>query len=186
MSEEEKNITADEAAGNEAQEESLPLATIIGQAVSQCARAQQASAESMWDYLDQTAFHVKKGMREVAMMQFDFEVEGENLQIRLPLISVLPAQYVQIRDVQVDFNVEIDEDAVMQKAANLKRLCPVKMAPTKQRILRSKRTKHNLHNNISVSIKAGNIDMSGGMARLLEMAGMRGILIRPVEETKKT
>ena len=120
------------------------------------------------------------------MMQFDFEVEGENLQIRLPLISVLPAQYVQIRDVQVDFNVEIDEDAVMQKAANLKRLCPVKMAPTKQRILRSKRTKHNLHNNISVSIKAGNIDMSGGMARLLEMAGMRGILIRPVEETKKT
>ena len=164
------------------QEESLPLATVIGKAVSQCARAQQAAARSMWERLEEIAFDSKGGKKEVAMIRFDFQVEGKKMTVRLPLISVLPAQYILIRDVQVDFNVSIDAEEATKTAGALARRCMVRVAPSRTQIQRTKNSRYNLHNNISVKIKAGNLDMSGGMARLLEMAGSRGILIRPVEE----
>jgi hypothetical protein len=39
-------------------------------------------------------------------------------------------------------------------------------------------------NATSVTIKAGALDMSGGMARLLELAGSRAVLVRTVGDKK--
>ena len=184
----------------EPQEESLPLGTIISKAVSQCAEAQQAAAASMWEYLREVAFD-PKSPREVAMLQFDFVAQHKKLKIRLPLISVLPVQYVQIRDVEIDFNVSLDEEEALNKDTSLTKVtrsltktsmtrltrsCPVRLAPSKTKIQQSKSSGNGMQHNISVKIKAGNLDMSGGMARLLELAGSRGIRITPLEEVAET
>ena len=179
----------------------LPLGTIIGKAVSQCAEAQQAAVASMWEYLREVAFD-PESPRDVAMLQFDFAVQHKRMKIRLPLISVLPVQYVQIRDVEIDFDVVIDEKKSAQKDTTLKqrtmrtlsktsptklaRICPVRLAPSTARKRLKVDSEKNSYTDIRVKIKAGNQDMSSGMARLLELAGSRGIRITPLDEIAET
>lgn len=159
--------------------EALPLATVIQQAVSQCAGAQHAAAESMWERFEKAAFTTVGGKKEVAMIQFNFVVDGKRGTLRIPLLTILPAQYIQIRDVEVDFNVSLD----MERSTDMRR-CPVKMAPSRRLLLQRKTSDYDLHNNISVTIKAGALDMSGGMARLLELAGSRAVLVRAAGDKK--
>ena len=178
----------------------LPLATVIGKAVSQCAEAQQASAASTWEYLREIAFD-PKNPKEVAMLQFDFVVQHKRLKIRLPLISVLPVQYVQIRDVEIDFNVDVDRKNAAKKdtaaakvtrslsktsLTRLSRICPVRLAPSRMKVQQDTDTDNGMENHIRIKIKAGNMEMSGGMARILELAGSRGIRINPLEEIAET
>ena len=179
-------------------EKTLPLGTIIGKVVSQCAEAQQAAGASMWEYLRQVAFD-PDSPREVAMLQFDFVDQNKRLKVRLPLISVLPAQYVQIRDVEIDFNVSINTQDAKKKVkkaegkmrtlsktslTRLTRICPVRLAPPKKTVQADADASTSFENNIRVKIKAGNMDISGGMARLLELASNRGVRITPLEEAE--
>ena len=183
------------------QEETLPLGSIISKAVSQCAEAQQAAANSMWEYLRDAAFLPGESRKEMVFVQFDFESYGKKLKVRLPLISIIPVQYIQIRDVEIDFNVSLDQEQGAKTDASVTRLtgvlskrpltrlattCPVRLVPSVKQIKRTKNENYSLQNNISVKIKASNLDMSGGMARLLELAGSRGIRITPLEKPAET
>ena len=152
----------------------------------------------MWEYLRQVAFD-PDSPREVAMLQFDFVDQHKRLKVRLPLISVLPAQYVQIRDVEIDFNVSINTQDAKKKVkkaegkmrtlsktslTRLTRICPVRLAPPKKTVQADADASTSFENNIRVKIKAGNMDISGGMARLLEMAGTRGVRVTPLEDAE--
>lgn len=183
------------------QETTLPLGTIISKVVSQCAEAQQAAANSMWEYLREAAFIRGKERTEMVFVQLDFESYGKKLKVRLPLISIIPIQYIQIRDVEIDFSVALDEEQATKvdesatrltptlakrSLSRLARTCPVRLAPSVKQIKRTQNSNYSLKNHINVKIKAGNLDMSGGMARLLELAGSRGIRITSPEEEAET
>ena len=186
----------------EPQEETLPLATIISKAVSQCAEAQQAAANSMWEYLHDVAFFTGEERTEMVFVLFDFESYGKKLKVRLPLISIIPIQYIQIRDVEIDFEVAIDQEEAEKKDTSatiltrslhtkrtmtkMARICPVRLAPSKTKIQQSQNAGRSQKNNISVKIKAKNLDMSGGMARLLELAGSQGIRVTPLKKEAET
>jgi len=153
--------------------QSQPLAKIIGQAVKHCAKAQNKALDSMLQYIEESSFTTVDGHREVAMLSFVFELDGKKNTIRMPLISVVPAQFVQINDVEINFNVDI---------SNNQKKYAVRIAPSRSAIKRVGTSSYDLQRNINVNIRAANIDMSGGMARLLQLASTNGIRIKPVDE----
>lgn len=178
--------------------ETLPLGDIIHQAVTRCALAQQAAALSMLQQIESDPFMTVKGKRKPAMLRFDCQADGKKMKVRLPLITVVPPQFIQIRDVEIDFNVTIDtKGETTAKRGNrpdragMTRMLPVRMAPSVQLMRKRPRlrsgassTSTSLHNNISVKIKASNLEMSGGMARLLELAGARAVRIQEVKDKR--
>lgn len=178
--------------------ETLPLGDIIHQAVTRCALAQQSAALSMLRQIEDDPFMTVKGKRKPAMLHFDCQADGKKMNIRLPLITVVPPQFIQIRDVEIDFNVTIDtKGETTTKLGNhpdrarMTKMLPVRMAPSVQLMQRRQRlrsgatsTSTSLHNNISVKIKASNLEMSGGMARLLELAGARAVRIQEVKDKR--
>lgn len=154
----------------------LPLSTLITQAVQQCVQAQYNAQDSMLEYIEQSMFSTKDGKRSVAMFSFSFVENGERVFVRMPLAMVVPAQFLQIQDIEIDFNVDIRSTGKLDYK--------VAYAPSRKAIKSAKSTTYDLRNNIAVNIKASNLGMSGGMARLLEIAGTHATTLRPSDQNK--
>jgi hypothetical protein len=52
--------------------------------------------------------------------------------------------------------------------------------PSRQSIRRTRSGDYDMTNNISVNIRAANIDMSSGMARQLQLASTNGVIVKPI------
>jgi hypothetical protein len=80
-------------------------------------------------------------------------------------------QFMQIDDVEINFNVAISSN---------KKSYEVVLMPSRQSIRRTRSGDYDMTNNISVNIRAANIDMSSGMARLLQLASTNGVIVKPI------
>ena len=149
----------------------LPLASLIQQAVSNCASAQQEALMSMLENIEEKAFVAGEQHQKALMISFVCDIDGVPHTIRLPLLTVVPMQFMQIDDVEINFNVAIHSN---------KKSYEVVLMPSRQSIRRTRSGDYDMTNNISVNIRAANIDMSSGMARLLQLASTNGVIVKPI------
>lgn len=162
------------------------LSSIISRAFKESAHAQMDAAKTMKDYLLQTMFKNK----ELQMLSFTYFIDGQKHLLKMPLASVIPAQFIQIKDVEIDFAITVQST---QNSSGTKRINRVVLTKSrallrKQALMRLRRglivKKNELpkqYHAINVKIKGQNSDISGGMARLLQIATTHGTSIKPIE-----
>ncbi len=161
------------------------LSSIISRAFKESAHAQMDAAKTMKDYLLQTMFKNK----ELQMLSFTYFIDGQKHLLKMPLASVIQAQFIQIKDVEIDFAITVQST---QNSSGTKRINRVVLTKSrallrKQALIRLRRgtiAKSEVpkqHHAINVKIKGQNSDISGGMARLLQLATTYGTSIKPIE-----
>lgn len=164
----------------------LPFNEVIRKAVTSCTEAQKALMDDMQKYIEECAFTTNgDGKQEVAMLHFTFEAEGRSQEISLPLITVMPPQLIHIRDVEMNFSVtSIIEGNQLKKAKTdgeegkkTNKNILVRFSPSQKVVERSRQSVFDMRNIIEVNIKAQECDMSGGMARLLELISTQGMKV---------
>ncbi|MGX8696171.1 MAG: DUF2589 domain-containing protein [Prevotella sp.] len=160
-----------------------PFADIIQRAVSCCTQAQFAMFDSMMDYVERSTFVTQGGKRELAMLHFSFHANGQQHTIKLPLVTVVPPQLIQLREAEFNFNVCITK---LQTTGSKKSL-NVRFSPSRRAIREvassESASQFDIRNVIQVSIKASDLGMSGGMSRLLELAGTQAISLKTPDST---
>lgn len=154
-----------------------PFSDVIRRAVTQCAEAQQSGLETMLKEIEKNMFVTQRGKKEVAMLHFSFESEGRQYTIKLPLITVVPPQIIQIHEAEFNFNVIITK----VDTSNTRKEFQVRYAPSRSKVKSTQSSVFDLRNIVNVNIKAADLGISGGMSRLLELATTRGIQVRTVE-----
>ncbi len=154
------------------------LSSIIWRAIKDCADAQREAAMTSRDLiLNNIMFEnsAKNGQSNLRMLCFTYNADGEQQQLRMPLTSVVPAQFIQIKDVEIDFNVKIQSVENKLKVQIVRR--PLQRLPSATK----KQTSQTNESSIRINIKGRNIDMSSGMARVLQLATSIGTVIKPLD-----
>jgi len=154
------------------------LSSIIWRAIKDCADAQREAAATSRDLILNNILFDKSaqnGQSNLRMLCFTYNADGEQQQLRMPLASVVPAQFIQIKDVEIDFNVYLQsmEKGFKVKIArrHLRRMASLSQTQTSQ-------TKDT---SIRINIKGKNADMSSGMARVLQLVTGTGTVIKPLD-----
>lgn len=161
-----------------------PFSEMIQRTVSGCTKAQRGLLDIMLNYVKDSTFTKKGGKNELAMLHFSFEAGGRQYEIKIPLITVIPPQCIQIRDVEINFNAvfwgveESKEDKVK------KRVYLYRFAPSRRVVRTTESSFYDLRNVVNVNIKAADLGISGGMSRLLELASTQAFRVRTVEDHK--
>lgn len=155
------------------------LSNVIWRAIKDCADAQREAAVTARDMiLNDIMFekNQKSDHKDLRMLSFSYMADGRQQQLKMPLAMVVPAQFIQIKDVEIDFNINVH---CYKK--NLK----VQIARRFYRpgINHNENTQTN-ESSIRINIKGRNIDMSSGMARILQLASSIGTFVKPVVNSR--
>lgn len=155
------------------------LSSIIWRAIKDCADAQREAAITTRDLILGDILFESNGKngpgRDLRMLSFSYLSDGEQHQIKMPLSSVVPAQFIQIKEVDIDFNIYLKSVEKGLKVSIARRPLIRRLTGTSPT-----QTSHAKETSISINIKGRNTGMSSGMARLLQLATGMGTYIKPL------
>ena len=118
----------------------------------------------------------KSDHKDLRMLSFSYMADGRQQQLRMPLAMVVPTQFIQIKDVEIDFNINVHSYKKNLKVQIARRI-------DRPRINHNENTQTN-ESSIRINIKGRNIDMSSGMARVLQLASSIGTIVKPVVNSR--
>ena len=154
-----------------------PISDFIQRSVGNCAEAQHSIFDVMLEYIEETTFTKKGRKRELAMLHFSFEQNGQKYVMKIPLITVSPPQVIQIRNVEVNFNLITKVEDINNRKTLIARI-----SPSREAIKEKESSVFDLRNIINVNIKAADLGISGGMSRLMELASTQAIRVKKPDE----
>ena len=149
----------------------VPLSSIISRAIKDSAHAQMNAAKTMKDYmLQEIMFGQNKDLRTLC---FTYTVDGEQRILKMPLATVVPASFIQIKEVEIDFHVNVDDKRAWV------RLDQSRITSTSGENEHKPQISKGL--GVHVKIKGKNTEMSGGMARVLQLTSTTGTSVTSLD-----
>lgn len=153
------------------------LSDIMRKTLTDCVEAQHETLEKSLDLIERTAFRATDKGSEPVMVSFSFQLDGKLHMLRVPLLVLVPLPFLQISQADLSFFVTIMSSNTHQ----LKGL-KVRFSPSNLLLTESRQERCDVRNNIRVNVKAVAEAPSGGMLRLLQIAGSNGMRIRINDE----
>lgn len=158
-------------------ERPLWLTEVMRKTLTDCTEAQHVVMQQSLELFERTVFTRADGCTEPVMVSFSLQMNGQDYTLRMPLLALVPLPFMQISQADLDFHVN-----VMSSESRKWQGLEVRFSPSNERIKRSGQTRYEVCNNIRVNIKAAAALPSGGMARLLQMAGSQCMRVQRVDD----
>lgn len=158
-------------------ERPLWLTEVMRKTLTDCTEAQHVAMQQSLELFERTLFTHDDGRTEPVMVSFSLQMNGQDCTLRIPLLALVPLPFMQISQANLDFYVN-----VMSSESRKWQGLEVRFSPSNERIKCSGQTQYKMSNNIRVNIKAAAALPSGGMARLLQIAGSKCMRVKRVEE----
>jgi len=90
----------------------LDFKSILGSPLSAVVEAQAVAAKTSSDFINEVGFVVINGVKSVRMVSFSYQREDnnslKNFTIQIPFILMMPVPYIEINDLEINFNVKLN------------------------------------------------------------------------------
>lgn len=173
--------------------QAIPFSSIIGAPLGACIDAQAMAAKTTWDFIQNVGLTVdpETGEKKAVNVSFSFIQNGRNVQLNVPLLTIVPIPYIAIHTIDINFKASISAssssvsesssssslDAGAEVNAGLK-IGPFHMDAkfnanysSKKDSKATEESKYSVEYTMDVAVKAGQDSMPAGLAKVLELLG---------------
>lgn len=173
--------------------QAIPFSSIIGGPLGACIDAQAMAAKTTWDFIQNVGLTVdpETGEKKAVNVSFSFIQNGRNVQLNVPLLTIVPIPYIAIHTIDINFKASISAssssvsesssssslDAGAEVNAGLK-IGPFHMDAkfnanysSKKDSKATEESKYSVEYTMDVAVKAGQDSMPAGLAKVLELLG---------------
>ena len=171
---------------------SIPFDRMIGGPLSACIDAQEQAALSTVNFIDRVGFD-PKNPGHVVNVDFTYKREGTDVQLSVPLITIVPIPFISIDTVNISFKAALksisSEDAVdvdrqssydstnsrylgvgsYLRTAEVQRTVMRGSVSTKKDSVATQNSVYSIEANVDINVIARQESMPGGLAKVLEM-----------------
>lgn len=173
--------------------QAIPFSSMIGGPLKACIDAQAMAAKTTWDFIQEVGLTVDPVTQEkkAVNVSFSFIQNGHNVQLNVPLLTIVPIPYIAINSIDINFKASISAssssvsetssssslDAGAEINAGLK-IGPFHMDAKLNANYSSKKdskateeSKYSVEYTMDIAVKAGQDSMPAGLAKVLELLG---------------
>lgn len=147
--------------------EKMNFGALLGAPLKACVDAQAQAATATSDYIDRVCFkyNPQTNVYETETISFTYTTDEGEKRITVPLISVMPIPYIQIRHVDLKFaaDVSVSDGQLVAKVATENNSDKAKKEENEEIT-----TDFKSDLKVDINIKASSADMPMGVARLLQ------------------
>lgn len=147
--------------------EKMNFGALLGAPLKACVDAQAQAATATSDYIDRVCFkyNPQTNVYETETISFTYTTDEGEKRITVPLISVMPIPYIQIRHVDLKFaaDVSVSDGQLVAKVATENNSDKAKKEENEEMT-----TDFKSDLKVDINIKASSADMPMGVARLLQ------------------
>ena len=171
---------------------SMPFDRMIGGPLSACIDAQEQAAVSSVNFIDRVGFD-PKNPGHVVNVDFTYKREGTDVQLSVPLLTIVPIPFISIDTVNISFKAALksisSEDAVdvdrqssydstnsrylgvgsYLRTAEVQRTVMRGSVSTKKDSVATQNSVYSIEANVDINVIARQESMPGGLAKVLEM-----------------
>ena len=171
---------------------SIPFDRMIGGPLSACIDAQEQAALSTVNFIDRVGFD-PKNPGHVVNVDFTYKREGTDVQLSVPLLTIVPIPFISIDTVNISFKAALksisSEDAVdvdrqssydstnsrylgvgsYLRTAEVQRTVMRGSVSTKEDSVATQNSVYSIEANVDINVIARQESMPGGLAKVLEM-----------------
>ena len=171
---------------------SIPFDRMIGGPLSACINAQEQAALSTVNFIDRVGFD-PKNPGHVVNVDFTYKREGTDVQLSVPLLTIVPIPFISIDTVNISFKAALksisSEDAVdvdrqssydstnsrylgvgsYLRTAEVQRTVMRGSVSTKKDSVATQNSVYSIEANVDINVIARQESMPGGLAKVLEM-----------------
>ena len=171
---------------------SIPFDRMIGGPLSACIDAQEQAALSTVNFMDRVGFD-PKNPGHVVNVDFTYKREGTDVQLSVPLLTIVPIPFISIDTVNISFKAALksisSEDAVdvdrqssydstnsrylgvgsYLRTAEVQRTVMRGSVSTKKDSVATQNSVYSIEANVDINVIARQESMPGGLAKVLEM-----------------
>lgn len=171
---------------------SIPFDRMIGGPLSACIDAQEQAALSTVNFIDRVGFD-PKNPGHVVNVDFTYKREGTDVQLSVPLLTIVPIPFISIDTVNISFKAALKsisaEDAVdvnrqssydstnsrylgvgsYLRTAEVQRTVMRGSVSTKKDSVATQNSVYSIEANVDINVIARQESMPGGLAKVLEM-----------------
>lgn len=160
--------------------EKMDFGSLLGAPLKACVDAQAQAASATSDYIDRVCFKYNPDTKvyETETISFSYTTEEGEKRITVPLISVMPIPYLQIRHVDLKFAADVSVGNGQLVA---------KVSTDNNQDKSNKEDKEEMSTDfksdlkVDINIKASTSDMPMGVARLLQFM-QQNINVKEISE----
>jgi len=173
--------------------QAIPFSSMIGGPLKACIEAQAMAAKTSWEFIQEVGLNKdpETGEKKAVNVSFSFIQNGREVQLNVPLLTIVPIPYIAIHSVDINFKASISAssssvseqssssslDAGAEITAGLK-VGPFHMDAKLNANYSSKKdskateeSKYSVEYTMDVAVKAGQDSMPAGLAKVLELLG---------------
>ena len=173
--------------------QAIPFSSMIGGPLKACIEAQAMAAKTSWEFIQEVGLNTdpETGEKKAVNVSFSFIQNGREVQLNVPLLTIVPIPYIAIHSVDINFKANISAasssvnetssssslDAGAEVTAGLK-IGPFHMDAKLNANYSSKKdsrateeSKYSVEYTMDVAVKAGQDSMPAGLAKVLELLG---------------
>lgn len=147
--------------------EKMNFGALLGAPLKACVDAQAQAATATSDYIDRVCFkyNPQTNVYETETISFTYTTDEGEKRITVPLISVMPIPYIQIRHVDLKFaaDVSVSDGQLVAKVATENNSDKARKEESEEMT-----TDFKSDLKVDINIKASSADMPMGVARLLQ------------------
>ena len=157
---------------------SVPFGQLVGGVLTACIEAQGQASELAWQYTKEALFQDDPFEEQVTTVTFTYVENAVEKSITIPLLTLVPAPYLKMDDIDLDFNAQVSVDNSDQYTL----MANVGSSQTDMVSLQTASMDTNLH----IQIKAHAGQPPAGLLSFLRMVGDNGIIIEDDSELSST
>lgn len=159
----------------------LQFSHIIGNPLSACVNAQKEAAQATLEYINEVVFRKNddgSGSLEPITLTFYYESAGVVNKLVVPLLCIMPVPYLQIEQVDLQFQASVTESSMSDNKLQLKA-----KYTTEDNSATATSNKTYLNRQcIDVNLRVTSADMPTGFARIIEIFNNQLVEIKSYED----
>jgi hypothetical protein len=173
--------------------QAIPFSSMIGGPLNACIEAQAMAAKTSWDFIQEVGLNIdpNTGEKKAVNVSFSFIQNGREVQLNVPLLTIVPIPYIAIHSIDINFkaNISASSSSVTEQSnstafdASAEVNAGFKKGPfhmdaklkanysSKKDSKATEESKYSVEYTMDIAVKAGQDSMPAGLAKVLELLG---------------
>lgn len=173
--------------------QAIPFSSMIGGPLKACIEAQAMAAKTTWDFIQEVGLNTdpETGEKKAVNVSFSFIQNGREVQLNVPLLTIVPIPYIAINSIDINFKASISASSSSVNETSSSEAVDVgaditaglKIGPfhmdaklnanysSKKDSRATEESKYSVEYTMDIAVKAGQDSMPTGLAKVLELLG---------------
>ena len=173
--------------------QAIPFSSMIGGPLKACIEAQAMAAKTTWDFIQEVGLNTdpETGEKKAVNVSFSFIQNGREVQLNVPLLTIVPIPYIAINSIDINFKASISASSSSVNETSSSEAVDVgaditaglKIGPfhmdaklnanysSKKDSRATEESKYSVEYTMDIAVKAGQDSMPAGLAKVLELLG---------------